>query len=130
MLHIFFSFFQTLKWDNSFLDMYMKERNYKKVILHVDYLIVGYLKHDRYKSVLTVKLALQFELPDAASVGELNRVGFNGGSGGVCFAYYYYYCYYYYYYYYYCDYYYCYYYYLQIARNIKIPVISVLSHIL
>ena len=62
-----------------------------------------------------MKLVLQFELADAASVGELNRVGFNGGSGGVFFAYYYYYYYY---------------YYLQIARNIKIPVISVLSHIL
>ena len=30
-----------------------------------------------------MKLVLQFELTDAASVGELNRVGFNGESGGV-----------------------------------------------
>ena len=35
-----------------------------------------------------IEISLPYTLSNALSVEELNRLGFNAGSGGVCFAYY------------------------------------------
>ena len=35
-----------------------------------------------------IKIGLPHTLSNALSVGELNRLGFNDGSGGVCFVHY------------------------------------------
>ena len=56
-----------------------------------------------------IEISLLHNLSTALSVEELNRLGFNDGSGGVRFVYFF---------------------FFQVATYVKILVVSILSHIL